>query len=190
MPLVPPPVSDSVADWQATYIRYASCLKHLEELSWSVAGLKLNLDKGGLLLPIGAPLPTPEVRALFPQQFEFRQDGMRIAGSPVGTDSFMNNFVNGKVVEAVAKLNTIKLVGKKSPRVAHRLITACVTKLMGFLAATVPPHIACPALTHFDQQVESTFFDIISPTGTTCSQERMYRARLKAALPALRMRSF
>jgi hypothetical protein len=36
----------------------------------------------------------------------------------------------------------------------------------------------------YDQQVENTFFDIISPTGPIeCSQERMTRSKLKASLP-------
>lgn len=153
-------------------------------LSESLAGLKLNQEKGALLLPAGAPLPTPEVRALFPPQFEFRQDGMRIAGSPVGTDSFMLSFVRAKVLEASGKLSAIKLVGRKSPRAAHRLLTSCATKLMSFLAVTVPPDISLPALTQFDLEVEKTFFEIISPSVTACSYERLERAKLKASLPS------
>jgi len=86
VPLVPPPPSDSFDDWQSLYIRYASCLTHIRDISLELAGLSLNAAKGALLLPKGAPVPAPGVRALFPVGFEFRQDGFRIAGSPVGTD--------------------------------------------------------------------------------------------------------
>ena len=81
----------------------------------SLAGLRLNLEKGALLLPISAPLPTAEVRELFPPQFEFHHDGIRIAGSPIGTDAFMQSFVHEKVAEAETKLETIAQVGKKIP---------------------------------------------------------------------------
>ena len=149
----------------------------------SLAGLTLNLEKGALLLPAGAPDPTPDVRALFPPQFEFCHDGIRIAGSPIGTDTFMHSFVNDKVAEANIKLNAIAQVGKKLPRESHRLLTSCATKLLSFIAATVPPHITLPELTRFDKHVESTFFRIIAPTGIECSQERCDRAKLKASLP-------
>ncbi len=65
VPLAPPPPSNSFEDWQALYVRYAQCLIDIKELSFSLAGLKLNQEKCGLLLPAGALLPTPEVRALF-----------------------------------------------------------------------------------------------------------------------------
>jgi len=156
----------------------------IKELSFEIAGLTLNQEKGALLLPSGAPLPTAEVRALFPPVFEFRQDGMRIAGSPIGTDAFMQDFVQAKVVEAGVKLAAIKIVGKKSPHAAHRLLSSCGTKLLSFLATTVPPNICLPFLAAFDTEVEQTFFEIISPSLFSCSKERIDRARLKVSLPS------
>jgi hypothetical protein len=184
VPIVPPPIYGSFDAWQALYVRYAHCLHDIKELSFSLAGLRLNQEKGALLLPAGAPLPTPEVRALFPAQFEFRQDGMRIAGSPVGTDTFMRDFIQAKVTEATVKLSAIKLVGRKSPHAAHRLLTSCGTKLLCFLAATVPPNICLPFLSNFDAEVEKTFFEIISSSVIVCSRDRFERARLKASLPS------
>jgi len=109
------------------------------------AGLTLNPDKGALLLPAGTPAPTPEVRALFPPQFQFRHDGMQIAGSPIGTDAYMCDFVRAKVAESDSKLSAIALVGKKVPREAHRLITSCATKLLSFVASTVPLTLLFPS---------------------------------------------
>jgi hypothetical protein len=171
----------SFDDWQDLYVRYAHCLVDIKKLSFSLAGLPLNPEKSGLLLPAGAPLPTAEVRALFPPGFEFRQDGMRIVGSPVGTDAFMRDFIQAKVVEATGKLAAIKVVGKKSPHVAHRLLSSCGTKLLCFLAATVPP---APFLAAYDAEVEQTFFEIISPSLFSCSKERLDRAKLKVSLPS------
>ena len=183
IPLVPPPISDAFDDWQALYTRYASCLTHIKDLSFELAGLTLNPGKGSLLLPVGAPLPTAEVRALFPAGFEFRQDGVRIAGSPVGTDAFMREFLKAKLAETATKLTAVKLVGKRSPRAGHRLLTSCTSKLMSFLSSTVPPDLCLPFLQEFDQQVEESFFEILGQS-ITCSSERFTRAQLKASLPA------
>jgi hypothetical protein len=166
---VPPPISDSFDDWQLLYRRFAACLEDIRLFSLELAGLTLNLEKGALLVPVGAPLPIPEVRELFHPQFEFH--------------AFMRSFVQAKVNEAASKLSMIKLVGKKSPRAAHRLITSCATKLMSFLAATVPPHISCSEFLLYDKLVEQVFFDLISPAASNCHELRSERARLKASLP-------
>ena len=161
---------------------FASCLTHIKDISFELAGLKLNSGKGALLLPKDAPLPTVEVRALFPDGFDFRQDGFRIAGTPVGTDAFMHSFLDSKLAETAPKLTAVKLIGKKSPRAGHRLLTSCVSKLLHFLSSTVPPSVAFSWLQKFDAQVEQAFFDIID-SSFTCSPERFNRARLKASLP-------
>ena len=67
-------------------------------------------------MPVGAPLPSDEVRAKFPPMFDFQQEGFRVAGSPIGTDAFMQAFVNDKVKDAQSKIVSIKVLGLKSPR--------------------------------------------------------------------------
>ena len=51
VPIVPPPASGSFDDWQVVYVKYARCLNDLKELSLELAGLRLNQEKGALLLP-------------------------------------------------------------------------------------------------------------------------------------------
>ena len=109
---------------------------------------------------------------------------MRIVGSPVGTDQYVNEFVGKKVDEALVKISPLLLLGKKSPQGAHRLLTSCVTKLMSFLAATVPPLLLLPHLARFDDAVELAFFQVISQSAIVCSKERIQRAALKASLPS------
>jgi len=155
IPLVPPPASDSYADWQLTFSPHADFLVDLKHLSFEIAGLSLNLDKAGLLLPVGSSLPSDEVRAKFPP-FDFQQEGFPVAGSPIGTDTFMNQFVDDNIKDAEIKLPLLKSL--KSPRAAHRLLTCCASKLMSFLSATVPPNIMLPSLHKFDVLIESAFF--------------------------------
>src|SRR5690606_35637062 len=131
--------------------------------------LKLNEDKGGLLLPPGAPDPSPETRACFPPGFVFRRDGFRIAGAPIGTNNFMSEFVANRVTEAIDKVKAIQAVSKQSARAAHRLLTTCASKLLNFIATTVPPLISIPHLTAFDNFVQHTFFSIIRFEPSQCS---------------------
>ena len=93
----------------------------------------------------------------------------------------MHQFLKAKVAEARSKLTAVKLVGKRSPRAGHRLLTSCMSKLMHFLSSTVPPSSTLPLLQEFDQEVEQVFFQIIDPV-IKCSSERFARARLKSSL--------
>jgi hypothetical protein len=181
IPLVPPPLDPT--GWQPLYLRYGCFLRDLQELASKHAGLQLNMDKCGLLLPHSAPEPDADVRAAFPTMFDFRTDGFRVAGSPIGTDRFVNQFIEAKLLESLHKLNAIKQIGTRSPRAAHRLISTCATKLLSFLAATVPPTAMLPVLSTFDEHVQATFLHVLAPAGFECSEDRMERAKLKASLP-------
>jgi hypothetical protein len=182
VPLCPPPLSDTYEAWQACYRRYAEFLSDLKSLAAKLTGLTLNAAKSGLLLPAGAPDPSDEVKLLFPPSFTFTRDGMRIAGSPVGTDAYMSDFVKRKVYEACDKVNTIKGLAKRSPRAAHRLLSACASKLLSFVGSTTPPHITLPLLSHFDDHLQSAFLDVVSPSPLHCSADRLQRAKLKMTL--------
>ena len=54
---------------------------------------------------------------------------------------------------------------------------------MSHLSSTVPPHIMLPALRTFDDILQSAFFEILSTTPIVCSEDRMFRAKLKLSLP-------
>jgi len=111
--LVPPPATDTPQGWQDVFIKYAQCLIELRDLSKRI-GLTLNMTKCGLLLPPAAPPPTAEVRAMFPADFTFQNQGFRIAGSPVGTDAFMREFVDTKLMQCLSKLQAISSLGSLS----------------------------------------------------------------------------
>jgi hypothetical protein len=134
------------------------------------------------LLPEGAPLPTGEVRDLFPAGFDFQVNGFRVAGSPIGTASFMRDFAEKKLAEAVGKLHAIKSLGSKNARATHRLLITSGTKLLNN-SEYGAPSVMLPVLTRFDQHVDAVFFGTLAPGGFTCSAERRERAMLRASLP-------
>ena len=106
--LIPPPSEDTPAAWEVLFQRHAACLADLKRLAFEQAGLTLNLNKCGLLLPPKCPLPTPITRSLFPSGFDFQTDGFRVAGSPIGTSEFMAAFCEERLADAVEKLSAIK----------------------------------------------------------------------------------
>jgi hypothetical protein len=183
IPIVPPPLLPTHAEWQATFVRYAGFLRDFKALAAEM-GLTLNGEKGGLLLPADAPDPDPEVKALFEQGFDFRRDGFRIAGAPIGTNAFIQHFVNLRILEATAKVKAVEALGKDSARAAHRLLTTCASKLLNFLAATVPPNLCVAALAKFDDVLQDAFWRVLRFAPNECSTNRCRRAAIKASLPA------
>jgi hypothetical protein len=184
IPIVPPPLVNDYDGWQATFRRYATFLIDLKEMASELAGLGLNVDKGGLLIPAGAPQPSDEVRALFDAGFEFQVDGFRIGGAPIGTLRFMQTYVSTRVTEAISKVRRIVALGKSSARAAHRLLISCATKLLTFMAATVPPDVCAPYLLQFDSHIQDAFLEILQFEMGSCSQKRYERAVLRLSLPA------
>ncbi len=182
IPLVPPPISRTFDEWQRTYIRYAQFLVDLKQFAQEEAGLCLNVEKGGILLPEDAPEPTDAVKAIFPEGFEFQRD--RIGGAPIGTMLFVQKYVSTRVAEAIGKINQKVLLGKASARAAHRLLTSCATKLLTFLASTVPPNLCAPSLLHYDNALQAAFLKVIGFEPESCSRQRYDRALLHMALPA------
>ena len=93
----------------------------------------------------------------------------------------MRDFCVKKLAEAVDKLQAIKSLGPKSARATHRLLITCGTKLLTFLASTVPPSIIEQVLSDFDDHIDNVFFGALS--AGSCSEDRFERARLRAYLP-------
>jgi hypothetical protein len=96
----------------------------------------------------------------------------------------MSAFVQCKVVEAKAKVAAIVKLGTADVRAAHRLLIACATKLLNFLAATVPPSVSLPHLLDFDNCVQDAFLGLLGFVSGSCSREREFRAILKLSLPS------
>ena len=163
---------------------YAGCRRRLEEEA-ALIGLALNARKCALLLPEGCPLPDEGTRAMFPAEQQFPTDGFIVTGAPVGKDSFVAGVVRQKCEEAKLKLKAAQSMGAKDARAAQRLISSCFTKMLNFVATTVPPQITQSMLRELDDAVYEAFIGIVS-TGEPVRMEgaRGERAKAKARLPA------
>ena len=89
-------------------------------------------------------------------------------------------------MEATAKVKAVEALGKDAARAAHRLLTNCASKLLNFLAATVPPSLCVPALARFDNVLQGAFWKIARFDPAECSTNRGRRAAIKVAMPAPR----
>jgi hypothetical protein len=183
VPLVPPPTILNDENWNVLYRRYASFLQDLQAISLRETGLKLNIDKAGLLLPPIAPKPSSEILTLFDRGFVFSHEGFKIGGAPIGSDNFIKDFVQEKMLDAKEKLDQIATLGKKSPKNAHRLLISSASKLFGFLASVTPPQFTDEALKIYDGQVSRCYLDILETDYLSCSNDRLTRANLKLCLP-------
>ena len=181
---LPPPTSNKPEAWQALYQTYSALLRDLSVWAKEDLGLTLNLGKCSLLLPPHAPPPASHIQAAFPPGFLFNFDGIPVAGAPIGTDAFINSFLETKLLEVKTKLHSIKLLSKLATRAAHRLLTSRATSLFSYIATTTPPSLTLPYLARFDAEVEATFFSILELQPDSCSVQRQTRAYLKASLPA------
>lgn len=196
------PDEDTFEAWQSQYELLAVFLQRYERLMWECCSLKQNLSKSAIVLPVNAPMPTTEVRNLFPDGFKFhhvatvvpegvpfprRDDGFVVCGAPVGSDLYIDAFVRWKTNAAIAKLSAISLLSGSdlipSPKhVAFKLLAACGIKLMSYVATVVPPRFTVTHLKRFDNAVRTVFFKLLYPDLLLLS-ERHERSYLRATLP-------
>ena len=195
------PDQDNYDGWQALFIKLSSFLTRYESLALEFCSLRQNIAKGAIVLPANAPHPTQEILDLFPSTFKFhhvgnrvdpgvqfkdRTDGIIICGAPVGSDFYLDAFARWKTDAAIAKIIAIRRLSENSSiptpkHVAFKLLASCATKLLSYLAATVPPQYTHRYLRKYDKHVKVIFFHILDEW--TCSDERTSRAYLRAALP-------
>ena len=106
-----------------------------------VAGLKVNMDKTKVLLPLGPDgrpydLDTLVLPEGFPADLKLVVDGNKMGGAPVGPDAFVRAFTADALDGFTERL--MALPGA-DPQVAHGLLRTCVSSAPVFLAQVTPP---------------------------------------------------
>ena len=193
------PEIDTPEEWQAQYKCLAEFLRRYEQLSLDLCSLTQNLSKSAIILPLNAPLPSNDVRELFPPSFKFhhvsnvvpedvlfpnRTDGMVICGAPVGSDFYIQKFVRWKTKSAITKIQAIRHLGNSdlipTPKhVAFKLLASSGIKLMSYVATVVPPQFTMSYLKKFDNVVRNAFFSLLYPE-TVDITERVDRSYHRA----------
>ena len=178
-------------NWQNLYKQVADFRNSLQDNLKQDVDLSLQLSKAGILLPSEAPDPNEEVKQLFPSNY-FRRDGLIIGGAPIGTDGFITSFIDNRLEEAQAKLDTIvrlpNLAMPSSVQTAIQLLISSGTKLLSWVTRVVPPKFTLKMAEEFDRRIQLCFLQILSPQSRPvppeCSLDRKKRALEKVTLPS------
>jgi hypothetical protein len=177
---------DSDADWQETYAQYKLYLDRFEELGEPV-GIKKAEGKTKLLLPPGAPLPSPPIPGVI-----VTYEGMVVAGSPVGTDEFIRTTVKDKINDKVGQLESLEAFGDAGVaenQAGFSILTLCHSHSLTYLARTTPTNLLLEAAPTFDAAFEKTRLALLGTTTEevdATSAERLERAHRLARLPTKR----
>jgi len=118
---------------------------------------------------------------------KLNDDGIRILGSPVGTDTFKHRFLSHKVKEwkELTHLVTSKLSNSQDK---HLILLKCLHKQPSHLARSVPPEVATPVLHEYDRFLASTWFSEVAglPSDTAeLHPQALHQFQLPVALGGL-----
>jgi len=110
------PESRDEEGWRHTLER---CSNMLDFLGRELAkiGLAFNREKGAVLVPKDAAASMADFQQLNPTT-----RGFIVAGSPIGEDEFVEQFVRSKFADMLSKVPRIVELGALHPRAAHRLL--------------------------------------------------------------------
>jgi hypothetical protein len=177
----PADLNDSQA-WEAFYDRIAVYLAAKEELS-TPHGILSNKDKLRILIPPGAPLP------LNPTRFngvvlKVVQDGILIAGIPIGTAEFVDLFLRNRLVLLSHRLLALEELAKLDPQAYLRLLGTAVNKGFDYLVTCTATDGHRHLLEIFDQEIWGSLCRVLCPNSApSASRLKVMEgiARLKLA---------
>jgi hypothetical protein len=156
--------------------------KYVHTEAKRVAGMQLNLSKCYLLLPAdgAGPCPPPD----FPSGLKIVTEGLKIAGAPIGTDSFCRQFVADALKNLTARLHALPGI---DPQTGLGLLRVSIASAPIFLAQVTPTLVVGDLFTAFDQSMAQCALDVAqlprSRPAPYCSEDRMRRARQRIRLP-------
>ena len=153
-----------------------------------VAGLEVNIAKCKVLLPLGPDDQPLDLRDLvlpqgFPTDLPISVQGIKVAGTPVGTDLFVREFVMDALDTYQERI--LALPGM-NPQVGFGLLRMCVSSAPIFLAQVTPPLITSDLFVDFDSKMVDCGLQLLTLPGhdePAHSAERRERARTRMQLP-------
>jgi hypothetical protein len=178
-----PGLNASTGRWEEWYDHIAAINAEYDRLSVPIGIIRAQA-KSGLLVPNWAPMPLKSTRANG-ITLNVSNEITIIGGSPIGTDLFIKSHVADKVDTTEEVMTIIKEFGVTEPQMAHRLLEGSVNKGLDYILITTPERPIQDEIARFDQGINNTFFQVLSPDGTDpdTSTDRLARASALARLP-------
>ena len=131
---IPPP--ENREEMPARWKMCADLLEFIATESKKVAGLELNFSKCHVLAPKNFPDPPP---GILPAGVNLERDGLRLAGTPIGTDEFCKQFMDKQVASVAKKMR--KLEGM-DPQTGYALLRSGIVPTLMFSSQVTPPELA------------------------------------------------
>ena len=100
---LPPPDTDE--DHQILWDKCSDILKFIAAESKAKANLQLNFSKCNILAPPGIKDPIP---GTLPPGTSLKREGLRLAGAPIGKDSFCSNYIAEQVRNIKKKIDALE----------------------------------------------------------------------------------
>ena len=153
-----------------------------------IAGLKLNLSKSGLLLPLQPDGSPYDVGALelpddFPDDLRIVTTGLKIGGAPVGTDAFIRDFTEEVLDHFEERATALPGI---NPQVGFGLLRLCVASAPVYLAQVTPPQLTHDLFERFNTRMVDCGLEMLTQPGQpepSYSAMRRARARQRMQLP-------
>jgi hypothetical protein len=89
----------------------------------------------------------------FPNDLKVVSDGMKVVGTPVGTDEYVRSQSEIIANKALKKLKSLEMLQSK-PQLAMRLMTRSIVPALSHLSQTVPPHLLLETTKKFDNGIQ------------------------------------
>jgi hypothetical protein len=153
-----------------------------------IAGLRVNMDKSCVLLPLDPEGKEFEVNLHdlpegYPPGLRITTEGLKVGGAPIGTDDFIRNFTHEALLNFRERLEALPGI---DAQVGFGLLRMCVATAPTFLAQVTPPLLTADLFREFDTAMENCALAILTLPGQdppSCSVERLDRAKRRLRLP-------
>jgi hypothetical protein len=173
-----------VEEWEAHYDYLAQLLQDYDTLANPI-GMIRHKGKCKILLPPWAPRPASLIRA---NGVELRLvwDGIILAGAPIGTEEFIKDHTNSKLVSLRRKVQAMIDLSKHEAHVSYHMIVHCANHAWRYYVRVTPPSLIQDLIHLYDEMIMEAIFTCIRPQGLrpgNTSQARLDRAETMFRLP-------
>ena len=160
-----PRENDTVDEWNQWY-KQVACYIHQFDLVANPHGIFRNPTKDKLLIHghLKPPPPPPKDETFgIDLASIITFEGIIMAGSPIGTDEFMLNYVLTKVEAANEKTSKVAALCPDQVQLALAMISTGTSHSLDFLIRLTPTAPIVDALREFDSFTATTVMNIICP---------------------------
>lgn len=141
------PLPDREFSKEDILVRCGEVFRLISQDSKERNNLSLNFEKCTLLLPPDWPDPP---KGCLPDGITVLRDGMTIAGSPIGKDSFVTKSTADIIDKISTKMSALEGI---DPQVGFSLLRQCIVPALSYVSHTVPTCTILEQLKTYDDRM-------------------------------------